>query len=334
MKSSMNLRVIVYEIIYQARFHLTIKNNCNQMKKFLVILPLLLLFFACKFENKKERLKPKIVATTSILADGIRNIVGENADVVSLMPAGVDPHLYKASVRDLDLLQNADLVIYHGLFLEGKMTEIFEKLAFSQNLINVSENLPHELLLRSGPEAHSVDPHIWFDVSLWSLALEHASKEIILWQPEWKSAVTANTESYLTKLAIVHKDNLTKVAELRKANQALITAHDAFSYFGKAYNLEVLGLQGLSTLSEPGLRDLTGLVSFIVERNIHAVFAEQTISPKAIEAVVAGCANQNHEIELAGPLYTDSLGAPDAPAGTYIGMVRTNVQVIFESLTQ
>ena len=304
------------------------------MRKILFIVPFLLLSFACKFENKEERTKPKIVATTSILADGIRNIVGENAEVVSLMPAGVDPHLYKASVRDLDLLQNADMVIYHGLFLEGKMTEIFEKLTFSQNLINVSEDISNELLLRTGPEAHSVDPHIWFDVSLWSLALTHASEELIKWKPEWKSALTINTETYLNQLVELHQDNLIKVAELRKANQALITAHDAFSYFGKAYNLEVLGLQGLSTLSEPGLRDLTGLVSFIVERNIHAVFAEQTISPKAIEAVVAGCENQNHEIKLAGPLYTDSLGAEDSTAGTYIGMVKTNVQVIFESLTQ
>jgi manganese/zinc/iron transport system substrate-binding protein len=304
------------------------------MRKLLLILPLLLLSFGCKFNNPEERTKPQIVTTTSILADGIRNLVGENADVVSLMPAGVDPHLYKASVRDLDLLQNADLVIYHGLFLEGKMTEIFEKLAFSQSLINVSENIPNEQLLRSGPEAHSVDPHIWFDVSLWSLALSHASDEIIKWKPTWKESVNENTASYLAQLSLLHQDNLTKVAELRKANQALITAHDAFSYFGKAYDLEVLGLQGLSTLSEPGLRDLTGLVSFIVERNIHAVFAEQTISPKAIEAVVAGCENQNHEIKLAGPLYTDSLGAPDSSAGTYIGMVTTNVQTIFESLTQ
>ncbi|MCE7057525.1 zinc ABC transporter substrate-binding protein [Algoriphagus sp. AGSA1] len=303
------------------------------MKKFLALLSLLLLSFACKFENKEERVKPKIVATTSILADGIRNIVGEKAEVVSLMPAGVDPHLYKASVRDLDLLQDADLVIYHGLFLEGKMTEIFEKLDFSQNLINVSEKLPQDMLLRSGPETHSVDPHIWFDVSLWSQALSHAAEEIILWRPAWEAAIRENSRSYLARLATLHQETIDRIAELRKADQALITAHDAFSYFGKAYNLEVLGLQGLSTLSEPGLRDLTGLVSFIVERDIHAVFAEQTISPKAIEAVVAGCANQNHQIRLAGPLYTDSLGAVDSPAGTYIGMIETNVQVIFESLT-
>lgn len=302
------------------------------MRNLLAILLLLLFSFACKFESKEDRTKPRIVATTSILADGIRNLVGENAEVVALMPAGVDPHLYKASVRDLDLLKDADLVIYHGLFLEGKMTEIFEKLSFSQNLINVSETIPDELLIRSGPEAHSVDPHIWFDVSLWSLALKHASEEIISWEPEWKSSVSQNTADYLNQLKLLHRENISQMNKLRTANQALITAHDAFSYFGKAYDLEVLGLQGLSTLSEPGLRDLTSLVSFIVERNIHAVFAEQTISPKAIEAVVAGCANQNHDISLAGPLYTDSLGAPESSAGTYIGMVETNVSIIYKSL--
>jgi manganese/zinc/iron transport system substrate-binding protein len=125
-----------------------------------------------------------------------------------------------------------------------------------------------------------------------------------------------------------------KITELSKSNQALITAHDAFAYFGKAYGIEVLGLQGLSTLSEPGLRDLTGLIKFIVERNIKAVFAEQTISPKAIQAVVAGCESQNHQIKLAGPLYTDSLGDPKGEAGTYIGMVHTNVSIIFQSLIQ
>ena len=291
-----------------------------------------LLFFSCKFDNPEQQEKPLIVATTSILADGVRNLVGDKAEVVALMPAGVDPHLYKASVRDLDLLQNADLVIYHGLFLEGKMTEIFEKLAFRQPLINASETLPAELLLRSGPEAHSVDPHIWFDVNLWSKAMVHTASEIINWKPEWRSRVELNSKNYQAQLAKLNTEIQTKVNELRSENQALITAHDAFAYFGKAYKLEVQGLQGLSTLSEPGLRDLTGLVQFIVDRNIRAVFAEQTISPKAIEAVVAGCANQNHTIVMAGPLFTDSLDAPETPAGTYIGMVRANVQVIFENL--
>ncbi|MDF2157904.1 zinc ABC transporter substrate-binding protein [Algoriphagus sp. CAU 1675] len=298
---------------------------------FILILPPLLLS-SCKFEGHDTREKPRIVATTSILADGIKNLVGDQAEVVALMPAGVDPHLYKASVRDLDLLQNADLVVYHGLFLEGKMTEIFEKLKYSQNLINVSENLSKEYLISSGPEAHSVDPHIWFDVKLWSICLKHAAKELIKWKPEFCSTIETNSEKYSNELLALDSEIRTKVNELRSTNQALITAHDAFAYFGKAYDFEVQGLQGLSTLSEPGLRDLTGLVQLIVDRKIKAVFAEQTISPKAIEAVVAGCKNQGNEIKLAGPLFTDSLDQKGTPAGTYIGMVRTNIQTIFQNL--
>jgi manganese/zinc/iron transport system substrate-binding protein len=293
---------------------------------------ILLVLVSCTFESKETRTKPLIVATTSILADGVQNLVGDLAEVIALMPAGVDPHLYKASVRDLDLLQEADLVVYHGLFLEGKMTEIFEKLAYKQSLINISENLPEDRLLRSGPEAHSVDPHIWFDVELWSMAMQHTADQLIKWKPEWKKRFESNSTAYQKELKSLDEEIQNQVDVLRTANQALITAHDAFAYFGQAYQMEVQGLQGLSTLSEPGLRDLTGLVEFIVSRKIKAVFAEQTISPKAIEAVVAGCANQNHAIKLAGPLFTDSLDALGTPAGTYIGMVRTNVQVIFQNL--
>jgi len=162
--------------------------------------------------------------------------------------------------------------------------------------------------------------------------MHFTSQELIRWKPEWESKIEFNSKSYQSQLQALHTQIHEEISILRSANQALITAHDAFAYFGKAYQIEVRGLQGLSTLSEPGLRDLTGLVDFIVKQNIKAVFAEQTISPKAIKAVVAGCANQNHQIKLAGPLYTDSLDADDTPAGTYIGMVKTNVQVIFLNL--
>lgn len=302
------------------------------MSRILIPILILLISFACKSDSKETRTKPLIVATTSILADGIKNIVGNQAEVVALMPAGVDPHLYKASVRDLDLLTNANLVIYHGLYLEGKMTEIFEKLALSQTIIDISQGLPQEYLIRSGPEAHSVDPHIWFDVDLWSKAIAYTSEEIINWKPEWKSIIESNSATYLSELQVLDSEVRLKVNELRSAGQVLVTAHDAFAYFGKAYRLEVKSLQGLSTLSEPGLRDLTELIQIVQENKVKAIFAEQTISPKAIRAVAAGAAEQNHEVKLAGPLYTDSLDAEGTSAGTYIGMVRTNLKIIYESL--
>ncbi|MBN7810815.1 zinc ABC transporter substrate-binding protein [Algoriphagus sp. H41] len=302
------------------------------MSRLICIAIAFLALLSCKPDAKGHREKPRIVATTSILADGIRNLVGEQAEVVALMPAGVDPHLYKASVRDLDLLTNADLVVFHGLYLEGKMTEIFEKLALSQALIDISQGLPKERLIRSGPESHSVDPHIWFDVELWSIAMDYASEEIIEWKPEWKNNIEQNSNNYLGQLESLDLEVRTKVNELRSSNQVLVTAHDAFAYFGKAYRLPVKSLQGLSTLSEPGLRDLTDLIQIVEENNVKAIFAEQTISPKAIRAVVAGAAEKNREVILAGPLFTDSLDAEGTPAGTYIGMVRTNLQIIYENL--
>jgi manganese/zinc/iron transport system substrate-binding protein len=297
---------------------------------FLILLTLLL--FGCTKSKETTRSKPLIVATTSILADGIRNLVGDKAEVVSLMPPGVDPHLYKASVRDLDLLTQADLVVYHGLYLEGKMTEIFEKLALRQALIDVSKGIPQEKLIRSGPEAHSVDPHVWFDISLWSAALQYASGELLRWQPTWSEAIQANTKRYLGQLEALDQRTKVLVSELVQKKQVLVTAHDAFAYFGKAYGLPVYSLQGLSTLSEPGLRDLTQLIEVIQTYRVKAIFAEQTISPKALKAVAKGAAEKNHRVVLAGPLYTDSLDAPTTPAGTYLGMFDTNLQLIYSQL--
>lgn len=297
---------------------------------FLILLTLLL--FGCTRGKESTRSKPLIVATTSILADGIRNLVGDKAEVVSLMPPGVDPHLYKASVRDLDLLTQADLVVYHGLYLEGKMTEIFEKLALRQALIDVSKGIPQEKLIRSGPEAHSVDPHVWFDLSLWSAALQYASGELLRWQPSWSEAIKINTKSYISQLETLDQRTRIQVNELVQKKQVLVTAHDAFAYFGKAYGLPVYSLQGLSTLSEPGLRDLTQLIEVIQTYRVKAIFAEQTISPKALKAVAKGAAEKNHRVVLAGPLYTDSLDAPTTPAGTYLGMFDTNLQLIYSQL--
>jgi len=302
------------------------------MKRVTHIFLFLLLVCSCTSASKSSRTKPLIVATTSILADGIQVLVGDQAEVIALMPAGVDPHLYKASVRDLDLLTQADLVVYHGLYLEGKMTEIFEKLAKQQVLIDVSKGIPTDQLIRSGPESHSVDPHVWFDISLWSAALAYASQELQLWQPSWKSQLQTTTQIYLQQLDALDQQTREKVQDLVQHNQVLVTAHDAFAYFGKAYGLPVYSLQGLSTLSEPGLRDLTELITLIQTYQVKAIFAEQTISPKALQAVARGAAEKNQVVKLAGPLYTDSLDAPNTPAGTYIGMFETNLQLIYSQL--
>ncbi|WP_225444106.1 metal ABC transporter solute-binding protein, Zn/Mn family [Echinicola arenosa] len=290
------------------------------------------LLSSCKFDRKGDQGKFRITATTNIMADGVRSLVGDSAIVTPLMAVGVDPHLYKASQRDLDLLFDADLVVYHGLHLEGKMVEVLHKFSRTHEVIDVGAFLPPTLLISSPAFANTVDPHIWFDVKLWSLAMEQLKDAILEKKPEWTDYVNTNWEKYQTQLTALDQYTAHEIKKITNQGQVLITAHDAFSYFGKAYQIDVKGLQGLSTLSEPGLNDVSKLVNFIIERNIKAIFIEQSISPKAIKAVVEGCKRKGHDVVLAGPLYTDSLGEPEGPAGTYLGMVKTNVDAIVQNL--
>lgn len=249
-----------------------------------------------------------------------------------MMAIGVDPHLYKASQRDLDLLFDADLVVFHGLHLEGKMTEVLRKFSRTNDVIDQGELLPQEELLADPEYANTTDPHIWFDVQLWKKAMTATAAELVKRKPDWKPYIESNLSAYQNTLDSLDQRTREDIRRVTEQGQVLITAHDAFSYFGRAYEIEVKGLQGLSTLSEPGLRDVSELVSFIIEHQIKAIFVEQSISPKALEAVVEGCRRRGHQVTLAGPLYTDSLGDPEGEAGTYIGMVGANVRTIVNNL--
>ncbi len=294
----------------------------------------MLLTGACKFDDGGDLGKFRITTTTNIMADAVKALVKDSAQVTPLMAVGVDPHLYKASHKDLDLLFEADLVIYHGLHLEGKMNQVLHKFSRTHPVINAGEHLPPTLLIASPDYANTVDPHIWFDVNLWKLAMEKLAQEIIKKKPEWKPYVESNWEAYKKELEALDQYIKNEINKITAQGQVLITAHDAFSYFGKAYQIEVRGLQGLSTLSEPGLNDVSNLVNFIIEKDIKAIFIEQSISPKAIEAVEAGCRRKGHQVKIAGPLFTDSLGEAGGEAGTYLGMVRTNVNSIVKNLSE
>lgn len=293
---------------------------------------LLVLLQSCKWNRSGEYQAYRIVTTTNILADGIRALVRDSAEVVPMMAIGVDPHLYKASQRDLDLLFDADLVVFHGLHLEGKMAEVLRKFGRTNDVIDQGSFLPLEDLLSDPEYANAMDPHIWFDVQLWKKALTATAEELVKRKPKWKSYIDANLSAYTDQLDSLDQYARESVAKVTSQRQMLITAHDAFSYFGRAYKIEVRGLQGLSTLSEPGLRDISELVSFIIQHQIKAIFVEQSISPKALAAVVEGCKRRGHEVTLAGPLYTDSLGNPEDGAGTYIEMVSSNINTIVDNL--
>jgi manganese/zinc/iron transport system substrate-binding protein len=276
--------------------------------------------------------KQYIVTTTGILADAVSNIVGDAAVVDALMGPGVDPHLYKAALGDLQTLREADVIIYNGLHLEGKMGEVLEKLARQKTVWAAAEGLP-ENLLRTPPEfKDSHDPHIWFDVQLWRQVTEHLSKKLQQLDKVNAQKYQQNTQRYLAKLDSLDQWTEKEIGAIPAQQRILITAHDAFGYFGDAYKIEVRGLQGISTVSEFGLQDVSSLVNFIVDRQVKAIFVETSVSQKAIEAVLEGCKQKGHPVKLGGTLYSDALGSPDSPAGTYIGMVQANVQKISKAL--
>lgn len=291
-----------------------------------------LLLFSCKTVEERTDRKYHIVTTTNILADAVKVLVRDSAEVESLMAIGVDPHLYKTSQRDLDKLFDSDLVIYQGLYLEGKMNEVLKKFARTNPVLSVESFLSPTLLLRDESFETSVDPHIWFDPEIWKSVMQGLTAELILRNPQWEPYLQNNLKEYEEQMAALDEELKRMIKELPEERRILVTAHDAFAYFGQAYGLEVKGLQGLSTLSEPGLNDVTQLVQFITRNKIKAIFSEQSISPRGVRALVEGCRRNGHEVVLAGPLYTDSLGEPEGPAGTYLGMLRYNMELIVENL--
>lgn len=274
----------------------------------------------------------QVVATTGMVADLVRNVGGERVEVAGLMGPGVDPHLYKATQSDTRKLARADVVFYNGLHLEGKMIDILVRMARQKPTYAVTEYIPEELL-REPPEfAGHYDPHVWFDVGLWMYAVERVTDALIEADPQHRGVYEANRDAYLAQLRELDAYIRERVAEIPRERRVLVTAHDAFGYFGRAYGIEVVGLQGISTATEYGLRDVQNLVELIVGRGIKAVFVEASVSPRAIEAVVEGVRARGHEVAIGGTLYSDSLGEAGTSAGTYIGMVRENTDTIVAAL--
>ncbi|MFM9076548.1 MAG: metal ABC transporter solute-binding protein, Zn/Mn family [Bacteroidota bacterium] len=273
-----------------------------------------------------------IVTTTGMIADAARNVAGELASVTELIGPGVDPHLYKASQGDLEKLTGADVVFYNGLHLEGKMGEVLEKLGKRKPVVAVAANIPDSLLRTAPGFAGAHDPHIWFDVILWKHAVQAVGDFLSKQYPAQDSTFQSNTTRYLSRLDSLDAAIRARVHEIPAQQRVLITAHDAFGYFGQAYGMEVRGLQGISTLSEFGLRDVTAMVQFIIERKIKAIFVESSVSPRSIQAVVEGCKKKGWEVRIAASLYSDAMGAAGTPEGTYTGMVMANVNNITEAL--
>jgi manganese/zinc/iron transport system substrate-binding protein len=303
--------------------------------KIYIVLTIILSFTLMNCSKKNNEQKSKglnIVCTTGIIADLVKNIGGESIDVHGLMGPGVDPHLYKPSQGDIRKLSKADIIFYNGLHLEGKMVGIFEKMARSRPVIPVSRNISKELLVKPIDYEGAYDPHIWFDVSLWMQTIDVVLEELVRGDSSQITNFGKNAVNYKQQLETLHKWILDKVNSVPKEQRVLITAHDAFTYFGLAYDIEVHGLQGISTVAEYGVKDVSRLVDFISERKIKAIFVESSVPQRSINAVKEGCKSKGYDVRIGGTLYSDALGGPGSGAETYINMVELNVMTIVEAL--
>lgn len=288
---------------------------------------------ACRQEGHEDSGTLRVVCTTGMVGDAVKSLLGDSLTrVKTLMGPGVDPHLYKASQGDVAALQNADIIVYNGLHLEGKMNDILKGLRGRQKVWAMAENLPEEKLINSTDYAGAYDPHIWFDVALWSEAVQYLADSLAQAWPERAPEVRKRWASYREDLAALHREAQEVMSRIPKEQRVLITAHDAFKYFGRAYDVEVRGLQGISTASEYGLRDVTELVQFAVRRNIPALFVESSVPARAVEAVLEGARQKGHRMQLGGELYSDAMGPAGTSEGTYTGMVRHNLHTIARAL--
>jgi manganese/zinc/iron transport system substrate-binding protein len=267
-----------------------------------------------------------------MITDAARNIGGDKVSVQGLMGPGVDPHLYKATKGDVDLLDQADIICYNGLFLEAKMTEIFERMAAHRTTVPIGAAVDSaKLRFPARFEGHP-DPHVWFDLTLWRQAVARLAEVLVTSDSANAGYYRANAVAYLDSITVLDTWVREQIATIPENQRVMITAHDAFEYFGRAYGLEVRGLQGISTVTEAGLQDVTSMVDFLVARDIKAVFVESSVPRRTIEAVVDGCRAKGHEINIGGELFSDAMGQAGTPEGTYFGMVRHNVNTIAGAL--
>lgn len=310
------------------------------MRYFTTILLLLfsLTFIACSggagstadvdFDQRPIR----VVTTIAQIADAVENIGGEHVAVESLMGPGSDPHLYVASESDANRLNQADIIFYNGLNLEARMNRILQQVGQQKPVVAVGEVVAQEQLLEGEDERYDHDPHIWFDVQLWMHAVETIRDTLIEVNPERTAVYEANAATYLAELAELHAYAEREIGRLPAEQRVLITAHDAFRYFGRAYGFEVHGLQGISTEAEAGTADVQQLANFIAENQIRAIFIESSVPVRNVEALQAAVASRGFQVEIGGELFSDAMGSRATPEGTYIGMVRHNVDTIVGAL--
>lgn len=275
--------------------------------------------------------RPRVVATTTVVADLVREVGGDRVVVECLMPPGIDPHSYKATPRDADRLLRADLVVASGLHLEGRLAGLLERLADRVPFLAVADRLPADRLLEA--DGGLPDPHVWFDAALWSQAAAPVADALAKCDPANAATYQAAAEAYALRLRDLDETLRQRIASIPTERRMLVTAHDAFRYFGRAYGIEVVGVQGTNTTSEAGLGDINRLVALVVSRKIPAVFVETSVPDRNVQALVEGAAARGHRLALGGRLYSDSLGEPGSDGESLDAALATNVDRIVAALT-
>lgn len=275
----------------------------------------------------------RAIATTGMVADAVKNVGGERVQVTSLMGAGVDPHLYKPSERSVVALADADVIFYNGLHLEAGMAKVFERMAGAVKTVAVTDGIDRGQLTAPPEFQGHYDPHVWFDVGLWKTTANTVRDALIEMDPQHAQIYQANAAAYLAELEDLDRYVYSQAQKIPEQQRVLITAHDAFNYFGRAYGFEVRGLQGISTASEAGTADVQKLADFIVERGIPAIFVESSVPTRTLEAVQAAVRAKGFDVQIGGQLFSDAMGNPNSPEGSYNGMVRFNIDTIVKALS-
>jgi manganese/zinc/iron transport system substrate-binding protein len=301
------------------------------MKKYIVLV-FLIISISCQQKTKNNR-KLQVVTTTTMITDLVKNIGGDKIDIQGLMGAGVDPHLYKASEGDVSKFFNADVIVYNGLHLEGKLEDVFEKMRQqNKQTIAASDALDTATLIGSEYFASNYDPHIWFSITNWEIITQYITDKLCELDADNAATYKLNAANYLKTLASLKTVIVAQVNSLPIEKRILVTAHDAFNYFGKEFQFNVVGLQGLSTATEAGVQDVRRLASFIEEKNVKAIFVESSVPKRTVEALQEAVRAKGKEVIIGGTLYSDALGSKGTAEATYVGMYKHNVKIIVSAL--
>lgn len=290
---------------------------------------LLVFLIACKSDNvSNERL---IVCSTSIIANCISEIVGDDFTVVSLMGPGVDPHSYNPRPNDIKKLNSAAVIVYNGFHLEGKMQTIFKRLKKQSKVFALSDSYPRKSLIKLNQQG-AIDPHIWFGSFDWIKSLKHITNQLSKIYPNQRIEFIQRYRKFSSKIISFSQQTILSFKKIPYSQRVLITSHDAFHYFGNTFGLKVMALQGVSTVQEPSLKHVYELVDYIVKYKVKALYIEHSVSPKTVQLILESAQKRFPDVTLGGTLYSDALGSKHQLSGTYLGMLKHNCWTIYKSL--